>query len=64
MRTADVVEYYGGVRAAARAIGINHSAVIRWGEVVPYLRACAIEHETRRKLRVDPECYEHSREVA
>ena len=35
MKKRDVIRYFGGVVAAAKALGVKHQAVSQWGKVVP-----------------------------
>ena len=60
MRTQDVIRHFGGVTAAARALGVTRDAVYKWGDTVPRLRACEIQLRTGGRLTVDPACYPHA----
>jgi|26BtaG_2_1085354.scaffolds.fasta_scaffold67583_2 DNA-binding transcriptional regulator YdaS (Cro superfamily) len=53
MQKADVIDYFGGVSSAAKALGITSNAVSQWGESVPPLRQYQIERITRGKLKAD-----------
>ncbi len=35
MHKGTVVDYYGGISKTAVALGVTHSAVCQWGEVIP-----------------------------
>ncbi|MCV4633556.1 Cro/CI family transcriptional regulator, partial [Escherichia coli] len=35
MLKTQVVEYYGGISKTAIALGVTHSAVCQWGNVIP-----------------------------
>ncbi|WP_351122634.1 Cro/CI family transcriptional regulator [Shewanella sp. T24-MNA-CIBAN-0130] len=57
MNKSEVISFFGGVTATAKALGISHASVSMWGERVPLLRAHQIEKITKKKLRVeDPAC--------
>jgi hypothetical protein len=57
MRKADVVQYFGSVSKAAKAIGKTRQAVSQWPEVIPEGSAYKIQAVTKGKLRVDPDLY-------
>lgn len=58
MRTADVIEHFGGsIKATAEAFGITRSAVHQWGEFVPEQIAWKAQILTGGVLRVDPSVY-------
>ena len=48
-----VVEYYGGISKTAIALGVTHSAVCQWGNVIPQKQAFVIERITNGKLKYD-----------
>ena len=55
MRPNEVVEYFGGQTATAKALGIRQGAVGHWirnGEV-PQLRQYQIERLTKKKLKAE-----------
>lgn len=52
MKTADVVEHFGGVRQAAEALGISTQAIYGWGEEVPAMRQPHIQVVTKGKLKM------------
>lgn len=43
MKTEKAIEYFGGVKALADALGIWPQAIYKWGEDVPCLRAYQIK---------------------
>ena len=43
MKTKEVIEFFGGTNATARALGITQPAVSQWGEDVPASRQAHIE---------------------
>jgi DNA-binding transcriptional regulator YdaS (Cro superfamily) len=55
MRATEVVEFFGGQPATARALNIKPPAVARWlrNDVVPILRQYQIERVTKKKLKAE-----------
>jgi len=53
MRKHDVVTFFGGVDKTAKALGITHVAVSKWGETIPQGRAYQIEVLTGGALKAD-----------
>lgn len=53
MLKADVIDYFGGVGSAAKALGITSNAVSQWDDAVPLLRQYQIERVTSGKLKAD-----------
>ncbi|MCV4932533.1 Cro/CI family transcriptional regulator, partial [Escherichia coli] len=53
MLKTQVVEYYGGISKTAIALGVTHSAVCQWGNVIPQKQAFVIERITIGKLKYD-----------
>ncbi|HCA7565691.1 Cro/CI family transcriptional regulator [Klebsiella pneumoniae] len=53
-----VVEYYGGISKTAIALGVTHSAVCQWGNVIPQKQAFVIERITNGKLKYDARLYQ------
>lgn len=53
MKKQEVIEFYGGVRAAARALGLGKSTVSEWKEEIPSSRQdhvrLAMQEEQRRR---------------
>ena len=54
MNKRDVLSYFGGVAATAKALGISHVAVSKWGNTIPQGRAYQIEVLTGGELKADP----------
>lgn len=54
MNKSDVLSYFGGVAATAKALGISHVAVSKWGDTIPQGRAYQIEVVTGGKLKANP----------
>lgn len=54
MKKTDVIGYFGSISATAKALGISHVAVGKWGGVIPQGRAYQIEVLTGGKLKADP----------
>lgn len=54
MRKHDAITHFGGVTATAKALGISHAAVVKWGDTIPQGRAYQIEVLTGGELKADP----------
>jgi DNA-binding transcriptional regulator YdaS (Cro superfamily) len=54
MRKHDAITHFGSVTATAKALGISHAAVVKWGETIPQGRAYQIEVVTGGALKADP----------
>lgn len=50
MRTKQAIKHFGSQTRVADILGINRSAVNRWGEVVPIKRAWELERLSKYKL--------------
>ncbi|AMA24976.1 Cro/CI family transcriptional regulator [Klebsiella pneumoniae] len=59
-----VVEYYGGISKTAIALGVTHSAVCQWGDVIPQKQAFVIERITKGKLKYDASLYQKATDSA
>ena len=57
MLKSKVVDYYGGISKTAVALGVTHSAVCQWGEVIPQKQAFVIDRITKGKLKYDASFY-------
>ncbi|MEY0596021.1 Cro/CI family transcriptional regulator [Providencia manganoxydans] len=57
MYKASVLTYFGGTVRTATALGISHSAVCQWLDVVPEKQALRIERLTSGKLKYEPSLY-------
>jgi hypothetical protein len=53
MLTEDAINFYGGVAALARALGISRAAIYQWGDRVPQSSSWKLQVLTKGKLRVD-----------
>lgn len=60
MLKSKVVDYYGGISKTAAALGVTHSAVCQWGEVIPQKQAFVIDRITKGKLKYDASLYHKS----
>jgi DNA-binding transcriptional regulator YdaS (Cro superfamily) len=56
MKTTEAIEWAGGAKALAGAIGVRPPAIYQWGEFPPALRQLQIEHLSDGRLRAEPEC--------
>lgn len=57
MLTNDAVQYYGGRRQLAEALGITRQAVEQWGKVVAKGAAYQLQVMTKNALMVDERKY-------
>jgi hypothetical protein len=57
MRTDDAVAYYGNRSAIAKVLGISRASVHSWGDLVPPLRAAALQEKSGGSLKFDPAAY-------
>lgn len=57
MKTKDVLDYFGGVRQTAEALGMTTSAVYLWKEEVPKTRQAHVEAATKGKVKRDKPTY-------
>ena len=57
MLTNDAVQYFGGRRQLAEALGITRQAVEQWGKVVAKGAAYQLQVITKGDLVVDPKKY-------
>lgn len=55
MTVNEVIKFFGGVGATARAMGIKQPSVSKWrkNKRIPYLRQLDIEKHTEGKLKAD-----------
>lgn len=60
MKTAEVLEHFGGVRQTAEALGISTQAIYSWGDEVPALRQPHIQVVTSGKLKMSKKKTERS----
>ncbi|MBF7747562.1 Cro/CI family transcriptional regulator [Klebsiella pneumoniae] len=49
---------HGGISKTAIALGVTHSAVCQWGNVIPQKQAFVIERITNGKLKYDASLYQ------
>lgn len=63
MKGKQVIEFFGGVRAAARALGLGASTVCQWKDEVPVSRQQHVQlaMEAEEKRRKDEEAKEHKK---
>lgn len=53
MKTKDVLEYFGSVRIAAKALDICTATIYQWGEYPPIARQYHIELITNGNLKAE-----------
>lgn len=57
MLKIDVISYFGGIIGIARVLGISHSAVCQWTDVIPEKNALRLNQLTDGKLAYDESLY-------
>lgn len=57
MKTQDVIDYFGGVRQTADALGMTAAAVYLWKDEVPKTRQAHVEAATKGKIKRDKPVY-------
>lgn len=55
-----VLNHFGGTVKTAGALGISHSAVCQWVDIVPEKQALRIERITKGRLKYEPDLYIHN----
>jgi|SanBayMetagenome_1026888.scaffolds.fasta_scaffold39325_2 hypothetical protein len=56
MLKEDVLRYFGGVAATARALNLAQPSITQWPEPLPVLRQLQVEALTGGALKAGPEC--------
>jgi len=56
MNKQQVIDFFGGVNATAKALGIAQPSVSNWPDRLPELRQLQVERLTKGKLRAGAEC--------
>ncbi|EEJ5470870.1 hypothetical protein AU693_003903 [Salmonella enterica subsp. diarizonae] len=57
MNKSEVTQYFGGVCKTAEALGIRHSSVCQWREIIPKGAALELEKITNGALKCDLSVY-------
>lgn len=57
MLKKQVIDYFGGTTATARALKVSKSTVSLWEAVIPWKYALLIEKLTKKKLKFEPSLY-------
>lgn len=57
MKKTDVLEHFKSQNQAAEALGITHSSISQWGDIIPEKQALRLDRLTKGKLRYDPRLY-------
>jgi len=55
MKTKDAIQFYGGIKALADALGIWPHNISRWGETVPMARQYELQVKSGGKLKAEVE---------
>lgn len=53
----DVIDHFNGLVNLSRVLGVTHSAVSQWGEIIPERHALRIERMTGGALIYDESLY-------
>lgn len=53
MKAQDVIDYFGGVRETADALGVSAQAIYLWGDSVPRTRQAHVEMATKGRIKKD-----------
>ena len=53
MKSQDVFDYFGSIRAAADALGMTTQALYAWGEEVPGTRQSHVQAATKGRIKKD-----------
>lgn len=57
MLKKQVIDYFGGTTATAKALKVSKSTVSLWEPVIPWKYALLIEKLTKTKLKFEPSLY-------
>lgn len=57
MNKSEVTQYFGGVCKTAEALGIRHSSVCQWRDIIPKGAALELEKITNGALKCDLSVY-------
>ena len=55
MKTQQVIDFFGGRKEAAEALGIDRTALYQWGDDVPDCRQYQVQVVTKNALVADAE---------
>ena len=53
MKTKEAIEYYGGIKHLAEALGIWPHVIYRWGDNPPMARQYELEVKTGGRIKAD-----------
>lgn len=53
MKSQDVFDYFGSIRAAAHELGMTTQALYAWGEEVPFTRQAHVQSATKGRIKKD-----------
>lgn len=63
MKKREVIEYFGNMARAMKAIGISRSLAVKWGDVIPAQHAVSFVIASNGELRLGLEDYPLSKEL-
>ncbi|MBR3425116.1 MAG: hypothetical protein IKG79_03615 [Neisseriaceae bacterium] len=59
MYKQEVIAYFGNQITIARKLGLTHTAIIRWKEIIPEIHAIKLERMTDGALKYDENLYKN-----
>lgn len=62
MKKCEVIEYFGNMARAMKAIGISRSLAVKWGDVIPAQHAVSFVIASNGDLRLGLEDYPLNKE--
>jgi hypothetical protein len=62
MKKREVIEYFGNMARAMKAIGISRSLAVKWGDVIPAQHAVSFVIASNGELRLGLEDYHLNKE--
>ncbi|MGY3892867.1 Cro/CI family transcriptional regulator [Aeromonas enterica] len=62
MKKREVIEYFGNMARAMKAIGISRSLAVKWGDVIPAQHAVSFVIASNGELRLGLEDYPLNKE--
>ncbi|WP_421250099.1 Cro/CI family transcriptional regulator [Aeromonas sp. 600584] len=57
MKKQDVIQYFGNMARAMKAIGVSRSLAVKWGEIIPAQHAVSFVIASNGELRLGLEDY-------
>lgn len=60
----DVIQHFGSLSNAARALNLSRASVTQWSAIIPQKQAFRVERLSGGKLKVDMDLYEVKKEAS